>query len=501
MQKKKLIILEMANNHMGDVTHGAVIIDEMAAVTAKYPEFEYGIKFQFRNMDTFIHPAYQDRMDVKYVKRFQETKLTTEEFIDLKEFAEVRGFIPICTGFDEESIDKIEELNFPLIKVASCSFTDWPLLNRIAETSTPIIASTATATLDEIDNVVSFFLNRKKNLTIMHCVGEYPTEEANLQLNQIKLLKERYPGVKVGYSTHENPATFDLVPIAIGMGAEVIEKHVGVATDRYDLNAYSVGPDQLNSWLAQASRAVEVCGRSGWQRPLPSKKELSDLRTFKRGVFLNRDVFAGESITREDVYYAFPCTEGQVLASDMSKYIGYEAECDMVSDDPVLHASVTSINLRQEVLNIRNKVKDLVEESAVVVPKNSALEISHHYGMKNFYETGLCMVTVVNEGYCKKLLISLPNQEHPTQWHEKKTETFVVLHGEVVLFLDDEKTVLGPGEVVTIEPGVRHRFIGGPEGSIIEEISSTHFVDDSYYEDSSISDNTNRKTIVSHWRD
>ena len=495
---KKLVIFEMANNHMGDVEHGKLIIEEFAKVKKKYPDFDYGIKFQLRHIDTFIHPHFQNRTEIKYVKRFKEAQLTDGEFLELKVLAASKGFIPICTGFDERSVDTIESMNFPIIKVASCSFTDWPLLNRIAATDVPIIASTAGVKLEDIDNVVSFFLNRKKDLTIMHCIGEYPTKEGSMQLNQLKLLKDRYPGIKVGYSTHEDPNTFDIVPIVIGMGAEVLEKHIGVATADYDLNVYSVSPEQVDRWLENASRAVRACGISTG-RHSATDKELSDLRTFKRGVFLNRNIVAGEVITKDDVYYAFPCQDKQILANDMSKYVGYSAKVDIAKDEGLFHYGVTGVNTRQAVLNIRNKVNQLLKRSNVVVPKDAPLEISHHYGIKNFYDIGLCMITVVNEGYCKKLLISLADQEHPTQYHKQKTETFVVLYGEVKMFLNGEESTLLPGEVVTIQPGVTHRFIGGPEGSIIEEISTTHFVDDSYYEDEAILKNKNRKTMVSHW--
>lgn len=497
---KKLFIFEMANNHMGDLQHGRRIIEEFSIVKDKFPEFDYGLKFQFRDLDTFIHPDYKDRLDVKYVKRFKETSLTHDEFAELRDLAVDRGFIPICTGFDERSIDKIEEIGFATIKIASCSFTDWPLLNRIADTDLPIIASTAGSRIEDIDNVVSFFLNRNKDLTLMHCIGEYPTKAENLQLNQIKFLQERYDGIKIGYSTHEDPGSFDIVPIAMGMGAEVFEKHVGVATEEYELNAYSADPDGVSRWLAAASRASEMCGISDG-RHKSTEKEMSDLRTFKRGVFSNRDIKAGDVIKHADVYYAFPCHEGQVLANEMSKYTEYVAKVDIGIDESMQHDGVDSSDLREDILNIRNKVRRLILESGAVIPKNSPLEISHHYGVDNFYETGLCMVTVVNEGYCKKLLISLPDQIHPTQWHNHKTETFVVLYGEVILLLDDEEYVLGPGEVVTIEPGVRHCFIGGKEGCVIEEISTTHFANDSYYDDVSINENLNRKTIVTHWMD
>ena len=108
------------------------------------------------------------------------------------------------------------------------------------------------------------------------------------------------------------------------------------------------------------------------------------------------------------------------------------------------------------------------------------------------------MITVVNRGYCKKLIIALPGQSHPEQYHKKKEETFVILHGEVSLYLDDSEKSLNKGDVVTIEAGVRHRFETST-GCIIEEVSSTHFKDDSYYTDLMIAKNQNRKTFIPHW--
>ena len=97
-----------------------------------------------------------------------------------------------------------------------------------------------------------------------------------------------------------------------------------------------------------------------------------------------------------------------------------------------------------------------------------------------------------------KLIIALPGQSHPEQYHEKKDETFVILHGQVSLYLDDKLHSLIKGDVITIDPGVRHRFFT-TDGCIIEEVSSTHYKDDSYYIDSSISTNENRKTFVPYW--
>lgn len=487
----------MANNHMGDVSHGIKLIREFAKAKEPYTEFDFAIKFQFRNIDTFIHPDYKDRMDLKYVKRFSETRLTQEQFQQLKTEAENHGFIPICTGFDEDSVSLIEEMNFGIIKIASCSFTDWPLLNRIAETNMPIIASTAGSSLEDIDNVVAFFTHRDKDLTIMHCVGEYPTETTNLQLNQISLLKERYPNVKIGYSTHEDPSNPHIIPLAISKGAEVFEKHVAVVTDEYPRNAYSSTPEEVSTWLESARTAFQICGDTS-ARPSASEKELSDLRRFKRGVFANRNIKKGEVVKRKDVFFAFPCSDGQILANDMSKYTQFTAEKDFFVNQAVNNDQVKQKNLRQGIYEIVQNVKSFLSESNVVYPGEADLEISHHYGLEHFYEVGITMITVVNREYCKKLIIALPGQTHPEQFHKKKEETFVILYGNVELTLDGETSYLQKGDVVTIEPGVRHKF-KTLDGCVIEEVSSTHYTNDSYYTDEIISKNKNRKTFITHW--
>jgi N-acetylneuraminate synthase len=126
------------------------------------------------------------------------------------------------------------------------------------------------------------------------------------------------------------------------------------------------------------------------------------------------------------------------------------------------------------------------------------LEISHHYGLDKFYETGITMITVVNREYCKKLIIVLPNQTHPEQYHKEKEETFVVLHGEVELCLNGSVQTLKKGDVITIEKQIRHEFTT-KTGCIIEEVSSTHYLNDSYYTDETIAQNKDRKTFVTYW--
>ncbi len=492
---KPLFILEMANNHMGDVNHGLKIIREFAKVTKKY-NFRFAFKFQFRDMNSFIHPDYKKRTDIKYVKRFLETNLSEEDFKKLKNELKKHHFISICTPFDEKSVDKIEELDFDIIKIASCSFTDWPLLERIVKTSKPIIASTAGTELIDIDNVVNFLQNRNKNFALMHCVGEYPTKEKDLQLNQIELFKNRYKNVTIGFSTHEEPDNFLPVQMAISKGAKILERHVAVKTEKYEINAYSSTPEQIEKWLDSAERAVKISGVSN-KRSSHSEKEMADLKQFKRGVFAKQNIKKGELITSTNVFYAFPNTDKQLLANDLSKYNLFYATKDIKKNEPVINVKLTKE--REKIYTIVTSIGKIIRESNVIIPEKVDLEISHHYGIEKFNKFGLTMITVVNRDYCKKLLIMLPGQFHPIQYHNKKEETFHFLFGEFDVTLDKKNFKCKPGDVITVKPGVRHSF-STKTGGILEEISSTHYINDSFYLDKKISDNKNRKTFVTYWR-
>ena len=110
------------------------------------------------------------------------------------------------------------------------------------------------------------------------------------------------------------------------------------------------------------------------------------------------------------------------------------------------------------------------------------------------------MITVVNREYCKKVLILLPGQAHPEQFHKQKEETFHVIWGKGKLKINEKIFNIKVGDIHTILPMQKHYFESNDEGLIIEEISSTHFKNDSFYTDKNIMENEDRKTLLTHWR-
>jgi sialic acid synthase SpsE/quercetin dioxygenase-like cupin family protein len=496
LSRRPLFIFEMANNHSGSVEHGLRIVKAMQEAAKGFP-FQFAVKLQYRNIDTFIHPAYKRRTDLKFVKRFSQTRLDWDEYKRIKDAIDEAGMLAICTPWDEISVSKIEEHGYDYIKIPSCYLNDWPLVERIAQSSLPVIASVAGMALTEIDKVVSFFRHRNRPLSLMHCVGEYPTRDENLQLNQIALMKQRYPDVEIGYSTHERPDNYDGVEIAIGLGATLFEKHVGVPTDTVELNAYSATPEQAREWLQAAARALAMCGVKDRRYPF-TETETGTLRALQRGVFVNRPVGVGEKLREADLFYAIPNVEGQIVANDFSKYASFYALKPMAPGEAARFDRMRSCNSRDQVTRIICDVKKLLKRSKVIVPGQLELEISHHYGLDRFAQYGSTVITVVNREYCKRVIVLLAGQTHPEQYHKQKDETYHILHGEIALTLDGVRAVKKANDVVVIPRGVRHGF-STETGTVIEEVSSSYVSGDSFYADSTIEENPNRKTYVAYW--
>ena len=215
-------------------------------------------------------------------------------------------------------------------------------------------------------------------------------------------------------------------------------------------------------------------------------------------MFLKRDLKRGAQVTNDDVYMAFPTQPGQFTANDWSKYRRHTLTEDVSKDEALLESNASWVDDREKVWDVVQAVKQMLQDSNVVVPGKAELEISHHYGIDQFHETGITMITVINRDYCKKLIVVLPGQHHPEQYHERKEETFMILSGELELVLDGAPQFCSVGDVVTVAPGVRHAF-SSTNGAIIEELSSTHFDNDSFYTDNAINQNPNRKTHLTHW--
>lgn len=494
---KDLIVLDLANNHQGSVEHGLNIIRSAHKAVKKYG-VKAAIKFQFRQLDSFIHPDHKEKSNNKHVGRFQSTRLTNEQYAILLKEVRNLGMVSMCTPFDEESVDVIKEMGFDIIKIASCSAKDWPLIEKVAAANIPVIFSTGGLVQKEIDDLVSFFDHKAIPSATMHCVSVYPTPDELCNLNNIKMLKERYKNRVIGWSTHEDPNDTVPIQIAVALGAEMFERHIGLETDEIKLNAYSSTDEQLDNWLKAYQKAKTLCG--SYDRLPPSEEEKEALDTLRRGVYAKREIKKGEELSSQNTYFAMPYNPGQFDSNRFKAGVILKQAVKPNETIPEKGVSLPADPADKVIKTSIHEIKAMLNQARIDLGNNFEVEYSHHYGVNNFLETGVVIINCINREYCKKILIQLPGQKHPLHYHKLKEETFQVLWGEMYSEIDGRTQELKPGDTALVLPGVWHRF-WTDTGVIFEEVSTTHYNNDSIYQDNSINEmeRDERKTIVNHW--
>ena len=311
-----LFVLEMASNHQGKVERGLEIISKFSKVV-RFNNVKAAIKLQFRDLDNFVHKDFRNRDDIRYVKRVSETRLSKAEFSILVEAIRKSNCIPMSTPFDEKSVDLCVEFDMPIIKVASADNNDWTLLEKISSTRRPVIISTGGMSQKDMDDVVTFFQRRSIPLALNHCVAAYPHEDNECELNQIDFLKERYPGVTLGYSCHEYHDWRSSIMIAYSKGARTFERHVDHGDDGFEVSKYSSLPHQIDTWFKAWHKAKEMCGGASNLRRNFLVREIEYLDSYVRGIYAKRDLQPGQVLTDEDIYLAIPLQKGQASSREL----------------------------------------------------------------------------------------------------------------------------------------------------------------------------------------
>jgi len=338
-----LFVLEMANNHYGKLERGLKIVREYSRIV-RFNNVRGAIKFQLRDVDSFIHHDFRERTDIRYIKKTIDTQMARADFIALAEAIKKAGCIPMATPFDEKSVEFCVELALPIIKLASSDVNDWVLIEKIAHTRKPVICSTGGTSLKDLDDLVIFFENRNIPFAINHCVSLYPCEDSDLELNQIDYLRKRYPNHVIGLSTHEYQNWDASLQIAYAKGARTFERHIDIEDDGKPVSPYCSLPSQIDSWFKAYNRAKIMCGGSGETRRTVSDAEARYLNGLVRGVYAKRDLPAGHVIHHEsldrDVYLAIPLQKGQISCRELMH--GETLLHPVAKDRPILIDAIDS---------------------------------------------------------------------------------------------------------------------------------------------------------------
>ena len=216
----------------------------------------------------------------------------------------------------------------------------------------------------------------------------------------------------------------------------------------------------------------------------------------KRGVFAKRIIKKGEMIKKKDIFFAMPLLENQLPSGEWSDNIISDQDYDygLPLNEKLAYYELSQDDLIQEIIFL---IKDMLSQTKIYIDLKSSVEISHHYDLEKFREFGAIIINCINRDYCKKIVVQLPRQKHPYHCHYRKEETFQLLYGDLEVEVNGIVQKLNLGQTCLIKKEEWHKF-HTLNGAIFEELSTTHYNDDSIYYDQKINrlSREKRKTKV-----
>ncbi|GAP67743.1 sialic acid synthase SpsE, contains C-terminal SAF domain [Bacteroidales bacterium 6E] len=308
------IIGEIGQNHNGSVDIAKLLVE---LVSRPVKEEVFGldlkpmdaVKLTKRDLKAELSASQMVRLydnpnsfGRTYGEHREYLELSDEEHFEVYKHAKQHGldFVDTLCGIACLSVLKL--FTPDRLKVASRDLTNLPLIESMAETKIPIILSTGMAGRVELDEAINVITKYHSNISILHCVSQYPTHPDNLNLRTITYLKKNYGQYTIGFSDHT--IGISAPSIAVGMGAEIIEKHVTIdrrmkGTDQ----AGSLGPDGVNRMI----RDIRIAERWMGIEDLYIDDSVSIAKNkLERSIATKRQMFKGEIISADDIHLLSP---------------------------------------------------------------------------------------------------------------------------------------------------------------------------------------------------
>jgi sialic acid synthase len=327
--KETYVIAEIGQNHNGDINIAKKLIDQLDRYT--YDEHTgdrynkcNGVKLTKRDLDEELSKEGMERpytgpnsFGPTYGEHRAFLELSYEDHVELGNYIKSKGFEFVQTLCSVKTLKLLDMVEVDKIKVASRDLTNIPLIEAIAKRPEDVILSTGMADESDLEAAMNIFeANNKTNVSILHCLSQYPSEYSKLNLATINWLEEHYAKYTIGYSDHSLGTH---IPVAsVARGAQIIEKHVTLDTSMKgtdhkgsaDMNTFHQMMHDIRSlefsigdWKIERDPSVAV-----------AKEKL------ERSLAYKRDIEPGEIITEEDLHMISP---GNGLKwSDRDRIIG-----------------------------------------------------------------------------------------------------------------------------------------------------------------------------------
>lgn len=298
--KNVFIIAEIGCNHNGEKELAYKLIDKAIESGVDAVKFQ---TFKAEKLISTIAPKaeYQVKNTGNSETQLEMTKkleLSYETYLDLFKYVESKGVKWFSTPFDFDSIDFLIGQKMDIWKIPSGEVTNLPYLEIIGKQKGGVIISTGMANIEEVQNALNILEKngkKKEEITILHCITEYPTPDDEMNISTIKYLKENFSDYKIGLSDHSEG--YEAAIGSVAMGAEVVEKH-------FTLDREMQGPDHKASAdpetltkLVQGVRKIEKMYGNPKLEATPiekkniivARKSIVALKGIKKGDFLTKD--------------------------------------------------------------------------------------------------------------------------------------------------------------------------------------------------------------------
>lgn len=297
---KPFVIAEMSGNHNQSLEKALQIVKAAADAGA------HAIKLQTYTPDTLTIDHRGGLFDItdknslwygrNLYELYQEAMTPYEWHKPIFDYARELGILCFSTPFDESAVDMLDELGVPCHKIASFENNYTSLLRKVAATGKPVIMSTGISTLaDTYESVQVLKNNGCKELVLLKCTSTYPASPENTHLRTIPNMRDTF-NCEVGLSDHT--MGIGAAVAAVALGARVIEKHFCLSRAEGGVDsAFSLEPHEFKMLVEETERAFLALGEIQYDIQQAEKKS----QTFKRSIYVVKDIQAGEAFTEENI--------------------------------------------------------------------------------------------------------------------------------------------------------------------------------------------------------
>jgi sialic acid synthase SpsE len=214
----------------------------------------------------------------------------------LFKYARQKKIIIFSTPFSEEAVYFLEKLKCPAYKIASFEMNDYNLVKVAAKTKKPLILSTGLSTMSEIENAVNVAKkNGCKDLTLLYCVSNYPSQSNDFNLNYIQEFKKKFK-CKVGLSDHSLGS--EIARYSLIHGATVFEKHIALQNQKKGLDLdFSLRGKELKAYSEALLETFQLISDKNFTR---SRNELKN-KIFRRSIYAIQDIKMGDLFSKKNI--------------------------------------------------------------------------------------------------------------------------------------------------------------------------------------------------------